>query len=576
MMVLLLATVASAATLHGRLVDATTGDPIAGAAVEAWDPRLRGFSDTTDSDGAFVLPLESEGPWRLRAVPRYDDPHVWRMADGTAEFCDSAPIWLHDDLDYGDIPLPLGQTVTGTVVDELGDPIPGATVWLLPDNDLTSFDRPALTETDGTFEIVGIDTTTAGTDWTLQAGADGWPDQYLGDTYDRAEAEVVTLDSHPTPIGTMDLLPGIFVSGTVSGPDGPVSSGTVHTYSSSQVVTVEIDDDGRYEAMGLPPGDVLNWANSPGLAQTYLPDTDRPGATVAMHEEGDSRDDLHLQLPEEAIFEFEFIDAHTGEPVVGPGGLLYNDAHTVGFGNVADDDGLLVIDRLHGGDWTLYVWGADDGYADDWIRTDDGEEQVFSIDEADTQRVVVPLERSARLAGQVVDDSGHPVDGIAITAIRDDGSGLAATSNPDGTFVLGGLGAGVWTVSVTYTAICPGDPGYVTTHWPGTPNGDWARPLTLGPGEQRTDILFKVPTDADLDEMADDWERHHGLDPANPDDALEDPDGDTYTNLDEYRMGTDPFNGTPKVEQCGCHTSPSRWSLAWLPLVLLAAARRRP
>jgi len=46
--------------------------------------------------------------------------------------------------------------------------------------------------------------------------------------------------------------------------------------------------------------------------------------------------------------------------------------------------------------------------------------------------------------------------------------------------------------------------------------------------------------DVDEDRMADDWESAYGLNPANPSDAGLDPDGDGYTNLQEFQNGTDP------------------------------------
>lgn len=46
--------------------------------------------------------------------------------------------------------------------------------------------------------------------------------------------------------------------------------------------------------------------------------------------------------------------------------------------------------------------------------------------------------------------------------------------------------------------------------------------------------------DDDNDGMPSAWEKEHGLNPFDPSDANEDPDGDGLTNLEEYTLGTDP------------------------------------
>jgi hypothetical protein len=46
--------------------------------------------------------------------------------------------------------------------------------------------------------------------------------------------------------------------------------------------------------------------------------------------------------------------------------------------------------------------------------------------------------------------------------------------------------------------------------------------------------------DSDNDQMPDDYEIANGLDPFNSFDQQGDPDGDGFTNLQEFRFGTDP------------------------------------
>jgi hypothetical protein len=57
-----------------------------------------------------------------------------------------------------------------------------------------------------------------------------------------------------------------------------------------------------------------------------------------------------------------------------------------------------------------------------------------------------------------------------------------------------------------------------------------------------TTAITIIATDADGDEMEDDFERRNGLNPADPTDAIRDDDNDGLTNLQEFQYGTNPRN----------------------------------
>ena len=83
----------------------------------------------------------------------------------------------------------------------------------------------------------------------------------------------------------------------------------------------------------------------------------------------------------------------------------------------------------------------------------------------------------------------------------------------------------------------------------------------------------ELPPDNDHDGMDDSWEAAWGLDPSTDDAAL-DPDGDGFSNLREYWLGTDPLAGAT-AGRCGCLGSAPATPAALLLLVVIGQRRRR-
>jgi hypothetical protein len=306
-----------------------------------------------------------------------------------------------------------------------------------------------------------------------------------------------------------------------------------------------------YEADGLPPGDAISWASVDGLATTYWPGSDRPTTErIPAPDEGMNVEGIDLDLPAETVLTLHFSAADG--PDVGDLGevsaLLYNDAHTVGRGGPVDDDGTMVIDGLWPGIYDLYVYGSDGGFEDGYAF--EGTVLAASTD------VDVPLQLAASITGRLTDDAGEGVYGGYVYAFPadDPDRSYAAVADSDGYYALLGLPAGFYTVRASYVHYCPSDQGYVTVWWQDVLSEEWAAQLQLGTGQGFAGADFHLPDDDDHDAMGDAWEREHGLD-SSRDDAAEDLDGDGFSNLDEYLLGTDPNGATGGISGCkGCAT----------------------
>lgn len=579
-MVILLLGAALAASLSGQILSWPEGEPLDGVAVIAWDLRLDYEHAFTDEEGRYTIDGLSPGYWRVLALSPDAMNRVSRYYPAEREHCDGELIGLADDeaLTGVDLALPEGGTLRGRLVDPDGAPVPGVDLLARGQGGLDGLEREASTDEDGYFTLTGLDEEEGlGGAWTCEVDGDGWPDQYLGATYEEDEAQVFEVAAgEELDLGDQPLLEGVLVTGAVIGPDGPVADASVHVYASSQVLTVETDADGQYEAVGLPPGEVLTWTRPVGLANTYYPDADRPGETLPALEEGEVLDGVDLHPPLQAVFNARLI-GEAGEDLSGVTGLLYNDALTVGFGARAEESGELAIEGLHGGDYTLYLFAADEGYADDFVRGEDGEPVVFTVEgEEDNDPVYLVLEPRARLEGTLVDDAGQPVAGGAVLAWPADdpeGSPVAASAEDDGTFVVNGLAAGRYRVEARVSPWCDSDPGWVTVWWPDDAvNEAFSGALTLDEGEVMDGLVFTLPRDGEQDGMGDAWEERYGLDTGR-DDSAEDPDGDGYTNLEEYLLGTDPTDeGDGASGGCGCG---DKGSAAGLLLVAGLWRRRR-
>ncbi|MES2637970.1 MAG: carboxypeptidase-like regulatory domain-containing protein [Myxococcota bacterium] len=561
-----------AATLKGTVLDAE-GAPVPSVDVVAYDARLNYASARTVSDGGFLLGSLPPGRYRLRAMPSDGDPRVDRFLPDTWDFCDAEVVEVDtaaiiENLDFA---LPEGGSLTGRILATDGSPVVGAQVLALGQSERSSLvSRLGSTDADGVFTIVGLDSDEGESEpYAAYIAASGYPRQYLAPTYDEGTAALFDIVlGEADDAGDQPLLDGIMVTGTVSGPDGPVASGTVYVYSPSQVLSVSIDAEGAYVADGLPPGDVTAWSSSPGLATSYYPDADRPGERVSVPDEGQVATGVDLDLgPASTLTVTLAALGDLSEASV----LLYNDTYTVGRGGALDEAGQLTIEALHPGTYFLSVYGADVGLTDDYVRDDAGAPLAIVVD--GETAITVEMPAGASFSGTVRGDDGEPIYGAYVYASAISGENTeVGVTNADGVYTIQGLPGTEYTLRASYAHYCPNDAGWVTVHWPDHLAAADATVTSLVAGEARTSVDFTLFSDDDHDAMGDAWEADNGLDP-DRDDAGEDPDGDGYVNVEEWVLGTDPTDeGASELDGCGKGCGSGG---AALMLLLPLAMRRR-
>ena len=129
-----------------------------------------------------------------------------------------------------------------------------------------------------------------------------------------------------------------------------------------------------------------------------------------------------------------------------------------------------------------------------------------ALDGLQIDNVVLTVPPGASISGRIVDESGHPVAGIQVTVRTpksEPGSppiksaGGVATSNDDGRYLVGGLGAGDYQITLgsmseSVELVSIGRDLVMVTNPPSDRTGAQSRSVTLAAGEQRDDLDLTV------------------------------------------------------------------------------------
>jgi len=451
------------ATIQGRVVDATTEQPISGAEVlvGVQGPGGRGWVPEYQK----VLTTDAFGSYRLEGVGTRNIQSLAVSAPGYAHFTGSqwtqnSKAWQKmtaikldsaQEIQLPDVSLALGRVIEGTVRDAgTGEPIAGATVTV---NDWVVGNREYETSSDGRYRIEDV-----GERVSLRANADGYAD--IGDNPWRgadlpADQKIVQRDFELEPAGT--------VKGKVITQTGdPVSRALVRLRSGdsgrgSWMGDMRLRDyythtrsDGTYEIRGVPPVKLKAEVSAPGF--------DRVETGVKTLTSGGLLDGMDAKL--EAA-------ASIGGMVVARGGGLVPSARIT----IAKDPGDAAD---AGARWRMFA-GAMVAFTDEKGSFYAAEVPVGDIVmriEADglatheiRRKGVLPGEQitgmkitvkpALMISGKVVDEDGKPIQQAWVSARQTaspDGEPsnqqMGARIGGDGAFVMRNLPEGTYTIQV--------------------------------------------------------------------------------------------------------------------------------
>jgi hypothetical protein len=294
---------------------------------------------TTDDVGAYELAELAAGTYRVVANRvgyspiRVDDP-----ASSQPPFGSTREVTLVDGeaQERIDVRLARWGTLSGRVVDEIGDPLAGANVQVMQARYLSGRrrlvpvgDGSRLTDDLGRYRLFGMPpgqyVVSASVGAVASADLPGYARSYFPGTPNPGEAQFVTIGQSQdvTAIDfAMSSTRTALVSGTVLGPDGdPTSGGSLRLLSSARSASVtsasvgaRILRDGRFEFPNVAPGQYVIQADH-GRKQ---PSVEGEFGALAVAVNGADVTDLVLQMSEGSSisgrFVFDSYDPSTPPP----------------------------------------------------------------------------------------------------------------------------------------------------------------------------------------------------------------------------------------------------------------------
>jgi len=446
-------TLKESVALRGKVLDGATGQPIAGADVEAVVDDSAGFSMTTfvkligspeqvaartqtDAEGAYEMRVPAHGRFALRALAR-----------GYAQEGEPSRTYTSDTngLDFHLFP---GLLLAGHVVDPRGAPVPGARVMFL--DPLSALGRripkvEAITDFDGAFSMSATPRDNA----MLIVRATGYA------TYMQQDPQL------PSPDVTISLEPGISIrlrTVDAEDPERPAPHVNVVMVYHGGFGAGETDDNGLLVIPNLPTEGTGRWG---GQQQAFLWGGDFIGRQLQLPPDEPRNGELDLggiKMTRGGIVRGKVLDAVTREGIGGAriramGGAM-DETMLLNTGVITEADGSFELRGVHlaatalAADHAGYVSSLDPVAFLQGMQRGGGKrlfpEGVHEIEKD------VELTPALHAFGTVLAPDGSPVAGAQVE-VRNEmsmvvsmlgGPPRSAMSGGDGRFDLGGFRKG--------------------------------------------------------------------------------------------------------------------------------------
>ena len=215
-----------------------------------------------------------------------------------------------------------------------------------------------------------------------------------------------------------------------------------------------------------------------------------------------------VRITATAVISGRVVSTSTGTPIRGAEVRLQStDGRDTRLANT-DEQGRFELRDLTPGGWSLRASKA--GFVPQQSGQNHPLEAATVIQIANGQRVTadVSLMRGAAIGGRVLDESGEPLPGVRVQALRSRTvrgqrqlapAGSVDESDDTGAFRVYGLPAGEYYLGVALPEL--EDPlirgGNVPVYYPGTRSISQAQRITVGPGDEQPGLVVTAPSRVD-------------------------------------------------------------------------------